>query len=710
MARKTAQRKRSHTGEQIKQSATHTPTATTGAGDGRWTSAFDSSDSSLALVRSGLNGHKLRIIDVQTGTLRSEHTAADGARIRSVAWSPHEGAQALVAVGLQTGAVQLYSPARGAVTQTLDAGAHQGSAVVDLAFTDARTLLSLDQSGLVVQWDVEAAAVTLQLRTGLAEARRLLPSKDGKRVALASHRIELWDLALRRLVQEWPGHTAAVHSLVWAAGETALVSAALGDRHVHVWDASPNAAHAASAVLALDRDARYIDVSPNGSVLAVASDGALYTWHQAAAPRRTEARKPESARDLGYAPDGSLRVVLTLASMKRLTLQLARFSRVAGDETARALVVRGSTQQPLFETLALADEHGHFVRGMVVERPADEHVVEARRAAQDVAGVVAYAEGEDAVITSPANDAVHVSQRAVEMAVDAQGAPTLADRVRQMSVDPAGDAPGSAAAAAAAGSTTTPLTARMNAGSLVRVLVQALHTADGAMLDSVLGNSARTNIVRDTVLGLPVAYVLPLVQQLFLRFHTTPARAAQLLPWIRVVLTIHSAYLTSLPSLVPQLAGFYQGIEARLESHQRLLKLSGRLELANAQIRARSRFEKEQSRHDRDAQRQTTMKPINVYHESEDDDSDSDPMAAGSAPLTPAWQADESTDDDSNEDQSDEENQWSDDTDSDPANHGSASDDDNSGDDDDSDSDSDDQDDDDEDNDDSDEEMLDGLN
>ncbi|KAJ1862532.1 WD repeat-containing protein 43, partial [Coemansia sp. RSA 2703] len=208
---------------------------------------------------------------------------------------------------------------------------------------------------------------------------------------------------------------------------------------------------------------------------------------------------------------------------------------------------------------------------------------------------------------------------------------------------------------------------------------------------------------RDTVLGLPVAYVLPLVQQLFVRFHATPARAAQLLPWLRVVLTLHSAYLTALPSLVPQLAGFYQGIEARLESHQRLLRLSGRLELANAQIRARARFEKEQSRQDRDAQRQTTMKPISVYRES-DDDSDADPLAAGSAPLTPAWQADESTDDDSNQEQSDEENQWSDDTDSDAANHDAAED---SSDDANSDSQSDDED---EDDDDEDEEMLDGFN
>ncbi|KAJ2556460.1 Small subunit (SSU) processome component, partial [Coemansia sp. RSA 1933] len=258
--------------------------------------------------------------------------------------------------------------------------------------------------------------------------------------------------------------------------------------------------------------------------------------------------------------------------------------------------------------------------------------------------------------------------RAIDAAVAEQGVPTLADRIRQLSVGGGG---GESASAAASGSPAEAL--KLTAGTLVRVLVQSLHTADAQMLETVLMNSARAAVVRDTILGLPTAYVLPFLQQLFVRFqgNSTPARAQQLLPWIRHTMALHSAYLTAIPSLVPQLAGFYRSLESRLQSHHKLLKLSGRLELANMQIRARSHYEKERQKQERDAQKQTSMQPLTVYHESEDEDDDDSRSAT--EPPTPVWQAEESTDSEDLSDDGaaamDEDAQWtdSDDEDSDNA-------------------------------------------
>ncbi|KAJ1940236.1 hypothetical protein GGF37_004060, partial [Kickxella alabastrina] len=94
MARKTINRKKSQTGVQKTQKATRTSTYAADTSNDRWTCAFDSDDHNLAVVRTGVNGHTLRIVDVQTGAQRSEYTATDGARIRSVAWG-QQGAQAL---------------------------------------------------------------------------------------------------------------------------------------------------------------------------------------------------------------------------------------------------------------------------------------------------------------------------------------------------------------------------------------------------------------------------------------------------------------------------------------------------------------------------------------------------------------------------------------------------------------------------------------
>ncbi|KAJ1879960.1 Small subunit (SSU) processome component [Coemansia sp. RSA 1722] len=632
MGRKTTQRKRP--------SAASTQTKSVGdqAASNRWINAFDSNDHSLALVRSGIHGNTMRIVDVQTGTVRSEYTAPQATKIISLNWAPQQGAQSAVALGLQNGTVQVYSPSRNMITKTLE-NVHQGH-VVDVQYTGNNGMFSLDDSGVLVQWDLNTGTSVLVLRTGMQGANKMLVSGDLKRVVVASHRLDMFDLHSQQSVQAWPGHTSTVHSLMWAADETLLVSAAEGDRHVHVWDASsPQATTMALAVLALDCDVQQIDVSINGSILAIGSDGALYAWHQVAVARRTQTSKDT----IGYSPDGCLRMVSS-TDQQPIKLQLARFSRVSGDE-GNVLVVRGSTQRLLFENLAVADEHGHFVSDLAVERAPADQLVNSNKAMDTV---VAYSEA-NAQITTPMAEAVRASQRAQEDAGPAS--PTLADRVRQLSVDPSSSSAAATAVSASASS------GKMTAGSLVRVLVQALHTSDDKLLDQVLSNSSRTKVLRDTVLGLPIVYVLPLIQQLFLRFHSKPSRANELLPWIRSTLFMHSAYLTSLPNLVPQLSGFYQGIEARLESHQKLLKLSGRLELASSQIKAKSHFEKERSKQEKDSQRVNAMRPINVYKEDEEDDGEV------GEPQTPVWLAEESTDDEDVVESADEKEQWSDESD-----------------------------------------------
>ncbi|KAJ2301965.1 Small subunit (SSU) processome component, partial [Coemansia sp. RSA 2704] len=447
----------------------------------------------------------------------------------------------------------------------------------------------------------------------------------------------------------WPGHASPVHTLLWAADEAALVSAAEGDRHVHVWDASPDAAARPRAVLATDSDVMHVDVSPRGSVLAVGADGVLHAWHQVAVAQRS-ANGPRRG-DIGYTADGRVRFASTADASRTLPVLLARFSRVAGDE-GHVLVVRGSALKPLFEPLSLAGADGQFAPELVLSRePQDNLLLSAGQTAaekQVAAQLHAYSE-QGATVTDPLAEGVRASRAAAD---DAAGAalPSLADRIKQLSVAGSDQ---SGAPALAAG-------LKLTAGTLVRVLVQSLHTSDHEMLETVLSNNARANVVRDTVLGLPTAYVLLFLQQLFERFHATPARAAQLLPWIRSTLALHSAYLTSIPGLIPQLSGFYQAIESRLRTHQRLLRLSGRLELANTQIRARSQLEKAHDRQLHDSHKNAPMQPLNTYREEDDDESDG-PTRLSTEPPTPVWQAAQSTDDEASSDddaQASDDEQW----------------------------------------------------
>ncbi|KAI9474368.1 Small subunit (SSU) processome component [Coemansia sp. RSA 990] len=642
MVRKTVNRRTSQSVNANKK-ATKTPINTNKVE--RWTCAFDggSSDaSSLALVRSGINGNKLRIIDVLTGTQRSEYAGEGGAKIKSVAWGQLPGShtekqrkkpgtsQVVVAIGLQSGAILMYSPARNSVVKTLE-GPHSSQVAAMVFASDM--LFSLDINGNVVQWDISTGKPLKQLKTEMAMAHGLLVSSDAQRVVVSSHRIEMWDISRQSRLQAWPGHTSTIHSLLWAADEAALVSAAESDRHVHVWDASPDAAARPRAVLSTDSEILYVDVSPSGSVLAVAEDGILYAWHQVAVAQRGNG---SSHNDIGYTADGIVKILSTANPAQTLPILLARFSLVTGNES-NVLVVRGSATKPLFETLSLADQDGQFEKELTLSREPQSNllITDKTEAEKQLAAQLNPYSESNATVTDTVTEGVRKSQQAADEAMSAHKMPSLADRIKQLSVgnDAQGVSLDSSSPSAIAASL------KLTAGTLVRVLVQSLHTSDQEMLETVLSNSARSNIVRDTVLNLPTAYVLPFLQQVFERFQTTPSRATQLLPWIRNTLALHSSYLVSIPSLIPQLSGFYQGIEARLETHQNLLKLSGRLELANLQIRARSHYEKEQAKQIREAQSQTTMQPINVYREEEDE------FTLSTEPPTPVWRADESTDD-----------------------------------------------------------------
>ncbi|KAJ2742623.1 Small subunit (SSU) processome component [Coemansia sp. BCRC 34301] len=565
MAKKTISRRKSQPpAPNAKPGRTHSGEA----GSEAWTSAVSDADGLLAVVRG--TSH-VRIIDMHTGALRAEHAFASA--VHAVAWG--RAATPLVAAALHSGSVAVYSPARNAVVATL------AQAAVDVALCGDH-VFTLDAAGAVAQWH-EARCVR-RVATGLAGAQKLLVSRDGARVVVASHRAEVWDVASEsRVAVLGSGHAAPVHSLCWALGdESSVATGASGDRTVLVWDVAD--APEPRAVLTADADVVGVDVGSDGSVVAVAGDGSACVWF---APH---------GGDVGRRPDSVIRITGGV--------RLARLSRVAGDE-ARCLLVRGSPMAPLCEAVALADRGGRFEAEVDLHRDPDQSInAPPQQQQQQQAHHHPYSEAEATVgaKTEPAT-------------------PSLADRMGQLSV---------------VSPTTESL--RLPAGTLVRVLVQSLHTGDARLLDSVLDNSSRALVVRDTVLQLPPAYVLSFLQQLLARFQTTPSRAMRLLPWIRNTLAMHSAYLLAVPSLVPQLAGFCQAIGARLESHQKLLRLGGRLELAAANFKANEARSKQV-----DAVVSRDMIPINVYREEEESEDDE------SMTPTPVWQAEESTDNEGDE-------------------------------------------------------------
>ncbi|WRT66926.1 uncharacterized protein IL334_003891 [Kwoniella shivajii] len=181
----------------------------------------------------------------------------------------------------------------------------------------------------------------------------------------------------------------------------------------------------------------------------------------------------------------------------------------------------------------------------------------------------------------------------------------------------------------------------VNTASLTRVLVQALHTSDPALLTLCLSHRNPT-LIRNTIRKMPAQLALPLLKACVERLGTGKSankrgggrgsvqheqQGRGTVEWVKGVLVERGAILMTMPSLPLHLATLSKLLQTRLETYQPLSTLSGRLDLALAQIQMR-----------RLAAEAASLSALNggqkggegeVYIEGESDDEDEVPIEIG---------------------------------------------------------------------------------
>lgn len=117
------------------------------------------------------------------------------------------------------------------------------------------------------------------------------------------------------------------------------------------------------------------------------------------------------------------------------------------------------------------------------------------------------------------------------------------------------------------------------------LLTQGLESNDFEILNKVL-QTRNLNLIKRTVLRMPLHAVIPLLQELTKRLQGHPNSAILMVQWLKCVLTVHASYLSTLPDLVPQLGTLYQLMESRVKTFQKLSHLHGKLILLITQVTA----------------------------------------------------------------------------------------------------------------------------
>jgi len=136
-----------------------------------------------------------------------------------------------------------------------------------------------------------------------------------------------------------------------------------------------------------------------------------------------------------------------------------------------------------------------------------------------------------------------------------------------------------------------------------QTLTQALHSNDARLLEACLAHTEGT-LITNTVKRVPPQLALVLLDACVERLGrgrrgnagtgkgrgagVGAQRGGGLVRWVKTVLVVHGGSLMSMPDLVARLSSLHATLTARLAIQERLLTLSGRLDLVLAQVELQS--------------------------------------------------------------------------------------------------------------------------
>ncbi|KAL8501952.1 hypothetical protein ACS0TY_021180 [Phlomoides rotata] len=116
----------------------------------------------------------------------------------------------------------------------------------------------------------------------------LAVSPDGKKIATAASQLKIFNSSNHKKLQKFSGHPGAVRCMIFSEDGRYVLSSALGERYVAVWDVDGSKNKSASVSLAMDHPAVFLDSRcvnsgdadhPGLSVLAISEMGVCYFWH-----------------------------------------------------------------------------------------------------------------------------------------------------------------------------------------------------------------------------------------------------------------------------------------------------------------------------------------------------------------------------------------------------------------------------------------------
>lgn len=536
----------------------------------------------------------------------------------------------VLALGLTSGSVHLFSPVHGKVIRILGdpsvSASSTTSSISSLSFLSP-LLYASTTGGYVAAWNIEE--VPKQFNSVIHPVWKMQAQDDERTaldrilvlssnvVACAHHSIKLYTVSDKTIKASYPGHASSITHLVSIPGNASrFASAAKGDRTVNVWqsplDGQKNITRPLST-LTLEAPVRqmnaFLDTSGRSVLLVISTDGQARLFEVPSPAAESNAGKPRKSTG------AQLLRELTHISTQENSIILD--GTIDEGESVRVSRL-GKKQKVAFESGRLVDENGSYTQQTKLQRssagsgqteeemggaPSLQRYQEAGLTSSSHNQGVASGIGANGMFTTPEDvEGLGDDQANVDVQLEDLEEPSLGQRLRGLKGSRAageesdenddGDSEDGQDNALPNGSL-----------SLGETLTQALHSNDSAMLSSCLAYSD-ASIIRLSVNRLSGPLALRLLEHCIdlmgrggkrSRGQLSSARARGILEWIRATLTAHTGYLMSLPNLVHRLSALHATLSNRLAAHERILALNGRLELVLSQIELRAAYTAEQA-------------------------------------------------------------------------------------------------------------------
>lgn len=581
------------------------------------------------LAFCGADG-RLKIWETATGTLKQEYTPTSHltAMCTCLSWAPRreqsprkkkklksmaadgtKGAS-VVAMGTLTGSILLYDVGKGDLESKMS-GVHSDAVNCVCWDLDHDRMFSCSNDGHIVQWKCAKGTVESKWKAEKGSVHCLAVFADGQTLLSAGRTIKWWDIEGQRVLKKFTGHTSAVFQLRILSfpnepvEESYFVSAAAGDRLLSAWHLTRSERSALASFSLSDEPVGIDLLMPSNRdqkilLSAVTKSGVLHVFEHHLNGKCKKPLGPAVSLQLASDANQSIKPVSILAC------QLSNHSQPS------LQIGYGSFVKITCEKLnySSCEQHMCLIRN-VAATPADGSL---EKRATKTPGVSAAACVMNSAFMLPSQPSQsrekNVSKRKLDSrSGDAQV--SMEDKLRVLRINlpsTSEDAP--------------------NSENLAHLLVQGLQSQDEKILDDVF-RCADHAVVSKTIQRLSVENILPLLKVLHSRLHRKWGQSGSLLHWIRVILAVHTSYLTTCVDLEGVLGPIYQLLDVRVGLFSKLISLKARLDLIVSQLNSRG-----------DSESNSAMPALLVYKDDSSDDTDSlvdDYMLSHSESETDMW-------------------------------------------------------------------------